>query len=306
MSEDAAPPAADAPEAAPPSLSAMLADPPPPQEGQPSDADSLAAYMRGEEKPEKGEANPFLDGLTDPDVKAYVERKGFKSPEDVAKAYANLERLASRDAQGRVLLPKDETDAEGYERVYAALGRPETPEAYGLSQLEGVDPEFSSEAAKWLHKAGVSGKGALALAQEWNAYVSARADAAEKDFQARSQAEWAGLRSELGQNFEASLEQAKRGAMTFGVTGDDMAALERTLGPAKTAKLFAKIGSALGEDKFIEGDNSNAKFGMSPEQAKARIDTLRGDPAWMARWVGGGAAEKQEYERLVGILGRAA
>lgn len=244
-------------------------------------------------------APSFLDGFTDAETKAYMERKGFKTLDDVGKAYTSLERRFSNDAN-RIVLPESDTDQEGFDRVAKALGRPDTPDGYGFAELQGVDPAFSKEAAGWLHEAGVGKGRAAALAEKWNAYVSGRETAAQAEFEAQSNADWAGLQTEFGPKFAENVEMFRRGAQTFGLGKEQMGAIERALGTQATVKLFAKIGQGLGEDKFVEGQGKQ-QFGMSKEQAEARIDTLRRDQQWQARWMAGGADEKAEWSRLTKI-----
>jgi len=54
----------------------------------------------------------------------------------------------------KVPVPKGESDTEGWERVYKALGRPATPEDYKLSDME--------SAAEY-HKLGLSARQASGL-----------------------------------------------------------------------------------------------------------------------------------------------
>lgn len=304
MSDTNAAPAAEAPLASDQAtsidaiMSGQNADP------APNADDDLRKYMQGDAA-KAGEPNPFLDSFTDEATKAYMERKGFKGFDDLGKAHANLERALSRDAAGRITPPTGPDDVEGYDRVFKALGRPEKPEDYGLTQLAGADEQFASNAAKWLFDAGVTTPHAAKLAEAWNGYVSEQATKQEEEFQAKSNADWAGIRSEWGGRFEEGVEQFRRGAVQFGLTADDMAAIERQLGTAKTVRTFAKIGAGLAEDKFIEGEG-RSQFSMTPDQAKARIAAMQGDTGWQERWAAGGVPEKEELARLNAVLARAA
>lgn len=286
------------------SLAALLGDKTETAQTGPTDAEQLAAYMRGEADTPAPEANPLLDLFKDADSKAYIERKGFKSADDIAKSLAHIERLARGEQTGKVVLPTGPDDTEGWERLFAAAGRPESPDGYEFGQLQGADPDFSKAAASWLHGAGVSKVHAAKLAESWNEYVSGRAQAEAQAAEQRATAELAGLRSEWGPQFEAELEAAKRGARQFGLSGDDMEAIGGALGTARAIKLLNSIGKGLAEDTFIDGEGKS-QFGMTPEQANARMEALRRDDAWQARWMAGGADEKAEWSRLTSIAAKA-
>lgn len=228
-----------------------------------------------------------------------MERKGFKDVQALGASFASLERMMS---SGRLPLPAGEDDTEGYARAFAALGRPETAEEYGFGELAGADPEFSGQAAEWLFEAGVGKARAAALAEKWNAYVGERETAAQQAFEAQSQADWIELQREWGPRFAQNTETFRRGALTFGLSREEMASIEAGLGTRRTVELFAKIGEGLAEDRFIEGEGRSG-FGMSREQAESRIASLRRDQAWQARWMAGGADEKAEWSRLTKIAG---
>lgn len=246
-------------------------------------------------------ATSFLDNFSDPATRGYIERKGFKDVQALGASFASLERMVSSDSR-RVVLPAGEEDAEGYERVFTALGRPGSAEEYGFGELAGADADFSGKAAEWLFEAGVGKGRAGALAEKWNAYVGERATAAQAAFEVQSQADWEDLRGEWGPKFAERTEQFRRGALTFGLSRDEMAAVEAGLGTRRTVSLFARIGEGLGEDRFIEGEGRGG-FGMSTGQAESRIASLRRDQAWQARWMAGGAEEKAEWSRLTKVAG---
>ena len=239
----------------------------------------------------------FLDLFTDEATRGYMERKGFKDVQALGASFASLERMMS---SGRVPLPASEDDAEGYDRAFAALGRPETAADYGFGELAGADPEFSGQAAEWLFEAGVGKARAGALAEKWNAYVGERQAAEQAAFEAQSQADWIDLQREWGPRFAQNTETFRRGALTFGLSRQEMATIEAGLGTRRTVELFAKIGQGLAEDRFIDGEGRGS-FGISREQAERRIASLRRDQSWQARWMAGGADEKAEWSRLTRI-----
>ena len=232
--------------------------------------------------------------LGDAEARAFAEAKGWRGPADMLGSYRNLEKLLGSE---KLPLPRDDSDAEGHERVYKALGRPDTPDGYRLQVPAGGDQAFAGEASKWFHEAGLSGRQANALAERFNAHVGQVEAAAQQQYAARSQQDADELRAEWGERFEANVEMGRRAARQFGLEGGEVAAMERALGTRKLLTVLSKIGRGLGEDSFEGGDRPNA-FRMSPEAARGRIEALKADKAWGARFLSGGADEKAEWNRL--------
>jgi hypothetical protein len=93
----------------------------------------------------------WVDSISDPEVLGYIQKKGWSAPADIVQGYRNLEKLVGNE---KVPLPKGEQDAEGWERVFTALGRPTSPDAYKLPD---------SDAAAKFHEVGLNTRQAEAL-----------------------------------------------------------------------------------------------------------------------------------------------
>ena len=76
------------------------------------------------ERHQKGPVAPWLDGVQDTELREFIQNKGWNDPGEMAQGYRNLEKLVGGE---KVPLPKGDTDNEGWERVYKALGRPAKP-----------------------------------------------------------------------------------------------------------------------------------------------------------------------------------
>lgn len=64
-------------------------------------------------------------------------------------------------------------------------------------------------------------------------------------FEARAQADWIELKREWGPKFAENTEAFRRGALSHGLTRQEMATIERGLGTKRTVLLFFSIGAAL-------------------------------------------------------------
>ena len=120
---------------------------------QPPDGGVTSSHAEGaiSNQPQAGSKGPeappaWLGGVQDAELREFIQNKGWNDPGEMAQGYRNLEKLVGGE---KVPLPKGDTDNEGWERVYKALGRPAKPEDYQL-------PDLESAAA--YHKLGLTGR----------------------------------------------------------------------------------------------------------------------------------------------------
>lgn len=232
------------------------------------------------------------------DLKGLAEHKGWKEPADALKGYQALESFMGADKAGRgLVLPKDAEDAEGYERVYKALGRPDSPEGYELNSFFGdyeVNEEFMGAMAGAMHKAGLSARQAREMAA---AYRDLEVGQMEAGIQGRK-AELEAAKKEIPEEVQ---EQARRGLRFLGLPEDEHRSLamtlEEALGYKKAAEIFARFGQALGEDSPPSEGRAVGAFG-SPEAARRRMDQLMADPSFSQRYLSGDQSALGEIEEL--------
>lgn len=248
---------------------------------------------------------PWFSGVQSPDLKTWIEAKGFKDPAAVAESAWNLEKLIGHEKAGRTLvLPKDDASPEDMRAFFTKLGVPEKPDGYNLPVPQGGDPEFSKKAAEWFHEAGVPPKQAAMLAEKFNAFVGESTTAQEAAHAANTQKEFGEVMAAWGKDADANVEVFKRAVAQFVPAGSDnerqelVNKIELAIGTKATMMLFANVGKGLGEHKVVDGSSSGGSFGMSPAAAQARIKALQSDTAWATRYINGGAAEKAEFAEL--------
>lgn len=210
------------------------ADPDAPPAGGAPAADTGAASPPAAEP--QNTAPSWRDSIQDDGLKAFLDGKGFENPGDALKALQDLE--------GKTVIP-------------------ESAEAYQLPVPEGQDGTFATEAAKWMHEAGVPVAQAQALAEKWNAYQAEQAQAADLARQQQGEADVAALRKEWGGQYDANLELGRRAVRAFVGQGEDagptLEKIESALGAAETFRLFHRIGKHLGEGTLAPEAHAGAQ-----------------------------------------------
>lgn len=232
------------------------------------------------------------------DLKDLAANKGWKEPADALKSYKHLEGLLGADKSGRgLVLPKDENDAEGYARVYKALGRPENADGYGLGEMfseQLIDSKVMAAMAGAMHEAGLSKAQAQKLSKAYqDLYLNTEAGVGQ-----RYQEEMARVEASVS---PTRLESARRAFRLMGLSAEDSKeisrTLERTLGMERAVQIFAELGSKFPEDRPVE-EAQGLSVPSSPSAAQNRMDNLLADKDFRDRYLSGDKAAIEEITEL--------
>lgn len=253
-----------------------------------------------------GAAAPWFSGF-EPELKGYIETKGFPSDAKglaaLANSYRNLEKHFGVPAEQLLKLPKDDSDKAAWDKIHERLGRPAKPEEYELSVPAGDSGEYAKFIATAMHELGITKKQAQALAAKNNEYASQAEKREAEAYQNTIKEQDTALRTEWGQGYDKNIQVARGSFAELGISVDVVNALEKAMGFAGVMKFFHGIGSKIGEDKFIAGGDSQRFNGvMSPEAARVRIQAIKSDPALSAKYIQGDAALRAEMDNLHRML----
>jgi len=149
--------------------------------------------------------------------KFWDKTTGKPKVEDLGRSYLNLEKLLGRE---KVPVPVDDNDEEGWNRWYAATGRPEAPDKYeferpDLPQDLQYDEDTEKSFREWAHINGLNKKQAKNL---YDAYVKTQVErhAAWHNGQKQSRAKIEGdLRREYGNQYDGKVNLAKTAIREF-------------------------------------------------------------------------------------------
>lgn len=240
----------------------------------------------------------------DADTKEYVTQKGFADPKAVVESYRNLEKLRGVPQDRLLKLPDANAgaDAPEWNDIYSKLGKPATPEGYGLKPKDPNQAGFTNWAKDTFHKMNLTATQGQELVKQFDAYNQTRqAEINEAHTQKVTQQTQA-LKTEWGAAYQQNLSRAQSAYRQFGIPDAAIDSLEQSIGFDGVMKLFHKLGTQVGEHDFI-GGNGGQGFGegtiLTPEQANAKIKALKQDTAWAANYIKGGVKERAEMERLM-------
>ena len=245
-----------------------------------------------------GDANTWNAGF-DEETSAYVTNKGWQNPSDILNSYRNLEKFAG-GSKNLVELPGVDADAAAMDAFFNKLGRPDSPDKYNLNMPDTGDKQLADWFRGKAHESGLTDKQAASLFNAWNEMSTSRLQEMMDQQQADSEKAIADLKKEWGQGYDAQIDMGKRAANALGYDAEQLNAIEDKLGTADMLKLFATLGSKMGEPNFEgSGRSGDSGFGLTPAAAKQQISDLKMDKEFMAEYLNGNKDAASKMQRLM-------
>lgn len=219
----------------------------------------------------------WLDSLPE-ELRSSKSLSKFDSVHSLAQGYVNAEQLI-----GREKLPVPKTDEE-YMAVYDRLGRPKTPEDYGLS-IDGAEynPQLKDALQKdlaWFkstaHQIGLSSKQAEALFNGYLSNTSENMRQVDANIDYEMAAAEATLQKDFGRDYKRNVALANRALSFYGSENLVKAVEASGLGRNPDfVKMMHKIGMERHEEIGID------KGGISEgKSTAAALEEAMSDPAY--------------------------
>jgi hypothetical protein len=238
-------------------------------------AEGDAVPGAGQPLGDAGAGADWVAGLDQP-LAEVVRHNGWKTPADAVKNYASLVSYMGADKAGRgVILPKEGEDLlqwQGWER----LGAPAKPEDYGVATRPGADPVLGAWFEQTAHRLRLPKAVAEKLVAAWEGQAQALAQQEASAALMKREKERDAVLAEWGFRRVERQELASRGAHVAGLTDEQIAAMEATVGVKPVMEMLARMGALASEAR---GAPHNA---LSPRVDN--IEALRADAAFMERY----------------------
>lgn len=270
--------------------------------GNSADNGGQQQQQGGQGSQQQGSDTKWYSGVQDETLRGLAELKGWDSPEKALTSYKHLEKLTGLPPERLLKIP-DATDTAGMAELNKRFGwaAPDDPKEYNIEVPEGSDNRYAEHIRGVFKELGVPKDLAEKLAKAQNSYMADLLKAEDDAYNVKAQAEMAALKTEWGGEFDKLDQLARRAAKEFGVDQTTLELMEDLLGPAGSAKFWAKIGSKMGESAFIDG-KVDSLGPMTPDAARARVQQLGQDKGWFERFEKGGVKEVQEWKQLQTII----
>lgn len=244
-------------------------------------------------------------GGFDTETSGWLENRGLTKLDEKAaipelvKGFRNAEKYIGTPAEKLIRVPDwDKADKVELDQIYTKLGRPVDAKDYNLQVPEGQSREFAEWAQGIFHEAGLSSRQAAAVTAKWNEYVQGMVQGDYEAKAAKLKDQEASLRNEWGQAYDKYDSVAANAINSLGLKDEQLAAIRDSLGFDGAMKMFASIGEKIGEASFVSGD-SRTNGPMTPNQAVSKMEQLKQDKEWVAKYIAGNAEARAEMERLM-------
>jgi hypothetical protein len=213
----------------------------------------------------------FLESLPE-DLRNEPSLRTFTDPGALAKSYVNAQRMIGAD---KVAKPGQSWTDDQYNDWYAAVGRPDSADAYDANFGEDADSEQTARFRQVAWEAGLQPRQLSKIVDFFNeagaeAQTATQTRTEEAVFAAEQE-----LRKEFGQAFEQRMGLAQSAARTLlGNEGMEMfenvqLADGRMLGDhPDVVRMFANLAEQIGEDNLV---GEPTELIMTPEEASRQI-----------------------------------
>jgi len=256
---------------------------------------------------------PWYDGV-DAETTGFWKNKGLdladpkKFATGLTTMYKEAEKYVGVPPNLLVRLPADPIkDADMMTQVWNRLGKPDAADKYDFPALKDKDGKVTDAALDAALRNGLFKANAPAgMASEVAAAVAKHLADQETERVAANTAalkqEQETLAKNWGANAPVNKSVAQSAARALGMTPEEVNALEKTIGYARTMETLRNIGSKIGEDKFVNSDSGKNQGVMSKDQAIAKAAELKSDETWRTRYLAGGKAEFRQMQDLLNII----
>ena len=194
-------------------------------------------------------------------------------PNKLAQSYLALQSLMG---QGRVAIPKDETDAEAWGMYDKAFGVPDKDDGYELTAPDGTD---LSGFKKLMRENHISPKTAQKLLDAHLGDFQQLSDTIEQQRNAEKSAAEADLKKEWGLKYAENMQTANQTLKKLSATKEDYEHFLGVIGnDARFIRLLSSIGEKIGEGSLggLEGQVSG--FTRTPAEAGQELQRILSDP----------------------------
>lgn len=197
----------------------------------------------------------FIDTL-DEDIKGSRSLEKFKTTQELARSYTELSKLVGKKGE----IPRDDASGEEWSEFYNKLGRPESPDQYGITPKDGLNGERLDSALKLAHEAGISKTQAEKLFGGLMDMEKADMDSMNLSHQERIAEEQSKLVTTWGNATDSMIESVIGLQKSLGVYESFEA--NGLNGNADLLIMMGELAKRLGEDPEISVNMANTTAGL--------------------------------------------
>lgn len=235
-------------------------------------------------------AKPWYEGIAEPEIKEYMKAKNYANPYEAARAAWSANKMVTVQADVQAFLDGKATP-EQEAAVFQRMGRPPSADKYDLKFGDTADEGLSKLGKEIFFELGANPAKAQKAVDKYNQFVLAHAASQQEAERVENETALKAIETKWGPELEAHKAAGKRyveAAMAKGVVSKElMEKLDNSIGVAAVVELFAGLGK-LSDEPGLKGGGTGADPNdvstMTPEAAKSKIDTLKGDAEFQKKY----------------------
>lgn len=219
----------------------------------------------------------YTSAIKDPILQSDPSVTKFKSAEDMAKSYINLQRAFGAN---KVAVPTEKSSKEEWDAYFEKAGMPKDAQGYELADTEEGALISKKDFAEFARQNRFTNAQAKGLQEWFVGQMTAKQKAHIEAIEAKKGETEAVLRKELGEKYDATLMSAKKALDIFTDAQDRDSLIEEFGNDTRFIKMLAKISSHVSEGSL--GDLGRIKSVLTPMEAEAEYMDIvknKADPA---------------------------
>lgn len=233
------------------------------------------------------DGKPWFDvAIPEGPAREHAREKQYKNPVVVTDSLYNANKLMRMDT--RVPIPDFNTaKPEDINAYYDKRGRLANPDAYDIKAPDGKkwDDNLVKFGKTIAHELGLHPKEAATLVTKYDEFATQHLDAIATAEKAANEQAVKALETQYGDDLAANKEAGLRVMRSLDLPETVLQGLEKAIGLAPVIDILVRLGKKGAEGgSFKGGEGGDNATDNTPEGAASKIEQLRGDAAFMAKF----------------------
>src|SRR3990167_7410680 len=243
----------------------------------------------------------WYESFSKPEIKSYIQKKGFENAETLADSYLNLEKLAGGDRKNLIKLPDDLGSAE-MSPLWERLGKPKEAKEYTFNlpeDLKPYTPEAHMEKAKELSfKHNIPRRQIEGFMKDWLEFRSGEIKTEIDGLKAKHSEDTKELEKNWGKGHKENLNIVANTAKRLGLTDQEWQTMQGAFGIKRSHDIMYEIGKGSKESDFVGNEKGSGNRTFTADDAKGEINQLIKDSDFARRLSSGDIEARKKWDRL--------
>jgi len=245
-----------------------------------------------------GDGSVWFDSF-DPEIKSYIQAKGFQGPQEVAKSNLNLEKLLGGDRESLLRLPKDFSNVEESAPFWKKAGMPDEAKEFIFKTPESlkVDEGEMNKYKQFALETNMTRRQFEPFMEKVFGYLEAKDRSITEAFNTRAKEDKESLEKDWGTSYDDNKNVVQQLVTGQKITDQEWAGIKGQLGDKRAMEIFYNLGKGAKEPDFF-GGKVDGSAAQTATDAKTQIKNLMTDTDFLRRQQAGDVEAKRTWDNL--------